>query len=91
MEQTVDGAGSPGESAPYRRLRELGIVLPRPPEPVANFVTSVREGDFLYLAGQGPLEANGVEHQRQGRRRRLHRGGLWPRPHHRHQHAGGHA
>ena len=50
------------EPAPYRRLRELGIVLPPAPKPVANFVTGVREGDFLFLSGQGPLEANGVEH-----------------------------
>ncbi|MEQ8695485.1 MAG: RidA family protein [Bauldia litoralis] len=62
MEQSVNTAGTSGESAPYQRLRELGIVLPTPPKPVANFVTSVREGGFLYLAGQGPLEPSGIEH-----------------------------
>ncbi|MCB1494603.1 MAG: RidA family protein [Bauldia sp.] len=59
----LDGTDSkPGEAAPYRRLRELGITLPPAPKPVANFVTSVRDGDYLFLSGQGPLEPTGVEH-----------------------------
>ena len=65
MEQSAGltgSSGKSGESPPYRRLRELGIVLPSPPKPVANFVTAVRDGGFLFLSGQGPLEANGVEH-----------------------------
>ncbi len=65
MEQPAELAGSPGnrgDAAPYRRLRELGIVLPRAPKPVANFVTAVRDGGFLFLSGQGPLEADGREH-----------------------------
>ncbi|MGY8639431.1 RidA family protein, partial [Bradyrhizobium sp. 14AA] len=37
----------------------LGVELPPPPPPVANFVTHVREGDMLYLSGQGPREADG--------------------------------
>ncbi len=36
------------------RLKELGITLPDPPEPVANYVPSVRTGNLLYLAGTGP-------------------------------------
>lgn len=47
---------------PYDRLSQLGIVLPPPPKPVATFVTAVREGNLLFLSGQGPLEASGVEH-----------------------------
>ena len=39
---------------PEERLEALGIHLPAPPEPVANFVRSVRDGDTLYLSGQGP-------------------------------------
>ena len=35
-------------------LREMGIVLPRPPAPVANYVSSVRSGNLLFLAGHGP-------------------------------------
>jgi len=41
---------------PDERLEALGIVLPTPPVPVANFVTAVRHGDTLYLSGQGPTE-----------------------------------
>ena len=34
------------------RFRELGIVLPDVPVPVANFVPFRREGSILFLAGQ---------------------------------------
>ena len=47
---------------PYERLKELGIALPKPPNPIANFVTHVREGSLLFLSGQGPQEANGHLH-----------------------------
>ncbi|MBB5752431.1 RidA family protein [Prosthecomicrobium pneumaticum] len=52
----------PRES-PYRRLEALGIALPPAPAPVANFVTAVREGNLLFLSGQGPLEPDGHEHR----------------------------
>ncbi|WP_244480440.1 RidA family protein [Rhizobium sp. Root1220] len=48
--------------SPYDRLAALGIELPPPPPPIANFVTHVREGNFLYLSGQGPREADGLLH-----------------------------
>ncbi|BCH66303.1 hypothetical protein RvVAT039_35190 [Agrobacterium vitis] len=44
---------------PYERLAALGIALPPSPPPIANFVTHVREGNLLFLSGQGPREANG--------------------------------
>lgn len=44
------------------RLRALGIELPSAPPPVANFVTYVREGNLLFLSGQGPMQADGFEH-----------------------------
>jgi enamine deaminase RidA (YjgF/YER057c/UK114 family) len=34
------------------RLAELGIVLPEPAAPVANYVPFVRSGDLLHIAGQ---------------------------------------
>ena len=34
-----------------RRLKELGIVLPRPPKPVANYLPGVKVGEILYSAG----------------------------------------
>lgn len=39
---------------PEDRLKRLGLVLPAPPTPVANFVTAVRDGALVYLSGQGP-------------------------------------
>ena len=42
------------------RLAELGITLPSPPAPVANYVRAVRTGNLVFLAGHGPLQANGT-------------------------------
>jgi enamine deaminase RidA (YjgF/YER057c/UK114 family) len=47
---------------PYDRLAALGIELPPPVPPIANFVTHVIEGNMLYLSGQGPREADGFMH-----------------------------
>jgi enamine deaminase RidA (YjgF/YER057c/UK114 family) len=33
------------------RLRELGIVLPRPPKAVANYLPGVKVGEILYVSG----------------------------------------
>jgi enamine deaminase RidA (YjgF/YER057c/UK114 family) len=44
---------------PYARLEELGLVLPPPPEPLANYVTHVEAGTMLYLSGQGPRDIRG--------------------------------
>jgi enamine deaminase RidA (YjgF/YER057c/UK114 family) len=33
------------------RLKELGIVLPRPPKAVANYIPGVKVGGILYVAG----------------------------------------
>jgi enamine deaminase RidA (YjgF/YER057c/UK114 family) len=51
-----------GDQTPEHRLRELGIVLPPPPKPIANFVPYVREGNLLFLSGQGPIEPGGFRH-----------------------------
>lgn len=49
--------------SPEERLAALGIMLPPPPSPVANFLTHVREGDLMFLSGQGPREADGRLHK----------------------------
>lgn len=36
------------------KLRELGLALPAPPKPVANYVPVVRTGDLLFLSGVLP-------------------------------------
>jgi enamine deaminase RidA (YjgF/YER057c/UK114 family) len=41
------------------RLKELGLVLPKLPRPVANYVPYRLAGNLLFLSGQGPSE-NGV-------------------------------
>lgn len=44
---------------PESRLAALGIELPRPPAPVANYVRAVRTGNLVFLAGHGPLRPGG--------------------------------
>ncbi len=46
---------------PEARLVELGITLPSPPQPVANYVNGVRTGNLIFLAGKGPKRADGTE------------------------------
>lgn len=61
MNQPLSASGAlPG--TPYERLASLGIELPPAPPPVANFLTHVREGNMLYLSGQGPRETDGYLH-----------------------------
>ncbi len=43
------------------KLKELGITLPQPPKPVANYVNAVRTGNLIFLAGKGPKRADGSE------------------------------
>ena len=42
-----------------RRLAELGIVLPEPPAPLANYVPWRIGGGLLFLSGVGPRRADG--------------------------------
>jgi enamine deaminase RidA (YjgF/YER057c/UK114 family) len=42
------------------RLEELGIVLPRPAPPVANYLSCVRSGNVLYVGGHGPVGEAGA-------------------------------
>lgn len=44
---------------PEARLAALGITLPKPPSPVANYVHAVRSGNLLFLAGKGPTKPEG--------------------------------
>lgn len=46
---------------PEARLAELGITLPEPPTPVANYVNGVQTGNLIFLAGKGPRRADGTE------------------------------
>jgi enamine deaminase RidA (YjgF/YER057c/UK114 family) len=42
-----------------RRLTALGVALPAPNAPVANYVPFVRSGSQVYISGQVSLDANG--------------------------------
>lgn len=42
------------------RLKELGLVLPNVPAPVANYVPFRIGGNLLFLSGQGPRDDNGA-------------------------------
>ncbi len=44
---------------PEAKLDSMGIVLPQPSAPVANFVNSVQVGNLLFLSGNGPLKQDG--------------------------------
>lgn len=46
---------------PEARLAELGITLPKPLSPVANYVNAVRTGNLVYTAGKGPKYPDGTE------------------------------
>jgi enamine deaminase RidA (YjgF/YER057c/UK114 family) len=47
-----------------KRLKEMGVVLPKPAAPVANYVPSVRAGSLLFISGQLPLAEDGKLAQR---------------------------
>lgn len=46
-------------STPEERLAALGIVLPEPVAPVANYAPFVRTGRHVYVSGQVSIDANG--------------------------------
>ena len=41
------------------RIKDLGIELPVPGAPVANYVNSVRTGNLVFMAGKGPKNEDG--------------------------------
>lgn len=44
---------------PEGRLAALGIELPAPPDPVANYVRTVRSGKLVFTSGHGPMRPEG--------------------------------
>jgi len=42
-----------------KKLQDLGISLPQPPAPIANYVPFVRTGNFLTVSGQVCFDAQG--------------------------------
>jgi enamine deaminase RidA (YjgF/YER057c/UK114 family) len=50
-----------GATDPEAKLKELGITLPTPGAPIANYVNAVQTGNLLFLAGKGPLQQDGKD------------------------------
>jgi enamine deaminase RidA (YjgF/YER057c/UK114 family) len=46
-------------SDPETRLAELGLTLPEPMRPVANYVPFVRTGNLIHISGQVSTDASG--------------------------------
>ena len=42
-----------------QKLKEMGIELPTPQAPMANYVSAVRTGNLIFLAGKGPSKPDG--------------------------------
>jgi enamine deaminase RidA (YjgF/YER057c/UK114 family) len=60
--RTNDKIIQPNQEKPMSaeaRLKELGIVLPSVPNPVANYVPYRVVNNLLYLSGQGPRDESG--------------------------------
>jgi enamine deaminase RidA (YjgF/YER057c/UK114 family) len=45
-----------------KRLAELGIVLPKPAQPVATYVPWVRTGNLVFISGQGAVRDGKIEY-----------------------------
>jgi enamine deaminase RidA (YjgF/YER057c/UK114 family) len=43
-----------------QRLEELDIILPPAPPPGGIYQPVVRQGDLIYVSGQGPIQADGT-------------------------------
>ena len=37
-----------------QKMKELGLILPQPPKPVANYVPAVKTSNLLFVSGHGP-------------------------------------
>lgn len=48
-----------------QRLEELGVQLPPPTVPVANYVTTVQVGNLIFVSGHGPVTDAGNIHKSQ--------------------------
>ena len=42
------------------KLKTIGIELPSPPTPLANYVPAVKTGNLVFLSGHGPLKNDGT-------------------------------
>lgn len=57
--QAAAASGTQQVPSPEARLSELGIELPEPATPVANYVTRVQVGELLFISGHTPTGHEG--------------------------------
>ncbi len=57
--ETINKEAIPDGYDPEAKLVSLGIQLPTPSSPVANYVNAVQTGNLIFLAGKGPLKDDG--------------------------------
>lgn len=57
--ETVKAQSNAATNTIEQRLTELGVELPEPSSPVANYVNAVTTGNLVFLAGKGPKKADG--------------------------------
>lgn len=57
----------PTNETPAARLAALGLVLPAAAAPVANYVPWTRAGNLLFVSGQLPLGAGGIDAAHKGK------------------------
>ncbi len=55
------------KETPDARLAALGLVLPAAAAPVANYVPYVRTGALLFVSGQLPMGAQGIDPAHKGK------------------------
>src|SRR5438105_14974926 len=52
---------TPSVNSAERRLKELGISLPTPPDPFGAYVEAVQTGNLLFLSGMLPTAGHGAQ------------------------------
>jgi enamine deaminase RidA (YjgF/YER057c/UK114 family) len=50
-----------GPVSAEQRLKELGIVLPAPPQPFGTYAEAVQTGNLLFLSGMLPTDGHGAK------------------------------
>lgn len=59
--ELVEGRQDSGQLGAERRLSELGISLPVPPEPLGIYAEAVQTGNLLFLTGMLPTEGRNAK------------------------------
>ncbi|HMC43798.1 MAG TPA: RidA family protein, partial [Caballeronia sp.] len=59
MKENQRNMGFSTEMNCYERLQARGLKLQDVPAPIGNFTHCTREGNLLFLSGQGPLDETG--------------------------------